>query len=203
MLEIAVISDSAAAESSLDPVRAQLLRELAVRASASMLSARMGIPRQRLNYHIRALEKHGLISLVEERKRGNMTERLYQATAEAYVISPSALPDLQPDPRRHPETLSAQWLLAVSARLVRDVGALIAAAAKQGRQVATFALDGEIRFATAGDRARFATELTDAVATLTSKYHDEKSPRGRNFQLVVAMHSAVPADGASESRMTP
>ena len=87
MLDVAVIGDPAAAEVSLDPVRARLLAELAEPASATMLAARVGLPRQKVNYHLRALERHGLVELVEERRKGNCTERVLRATAASYVIS--------------------------------------------------------------------------------------------------------------------
>src|ERR687896_627135 len=91
MLDVAVIDDPAAAEVSLDPVRARLLAALAEPASATSLAARAGLTRQRANYHLRALERHGLVELVEERRKGNMTERVLRATAASYVISPTAL----------------------------------------------------------------------------------------------------------------
>src|SRR5690242_18806688 len=130
MFEVAVIEDPAAAEVSLDPTRARLLAELVEPASATMLAARIGLPRQKVNYHLKALERHGLVELVEERRKGNVNERLMRATAASYVISPAALGAVQPDPTRSPDQLSARWLLALAARLVRDVGELITGAAK-------------------------------------------------------------------------
>jgi len=88
--DVAVIDDPAAAEASLDPIRARLLAELAQPGSASSLAERVGLTRQKANYHLRALERHGLAELVEERRKGNVTERVLQATAAAYVISPAA-----------------------------------------------------------------------------------------------------------------
>jgi DNA-binding transcriptional ArsR family regulator len=191
MHEVAVIEDAAAAEASLDPVRARLLAELIEPASATMLAARVNQPRQKVNYHLRALEQHGLVELVEERRKGNMTERVLRATAASYVISPLALAAVQPDPARSPDRLSARWLLAVAARLVRDVGSLLTGSAKEGKRVATFAIDGEVRFASAADRAAFAEELSAAVTALVSKYHDENAPGGRSHRLVVAVHPAI------------
>src|SRR6266496_6308960 len=170
--DIAVIEDPAAAEVSLDPVRARLLAELAQPASATMLAGRVDLARQKVNYHLRELEKHGLVELVEERRKGNVTERMMQATASSYVISPKALAAVEPDPAQSPDRLSARWLLAVAGRLVRDVGILITGAAKARKRVATFALDGEVRFASAADRAAFAEELTTAITSLVGKYHD-------------------------------
>src|SRR3954464_2221239 len=111
MLDVAVIEDSAAAGATLDPLRALLLAELAEPGSASSLAAKVGQPRQKVNYHLRELERHGLIELVQERRKGNMTERVLRATASSYVISPAALSSVAPDPDRAPDRLSARWLL--------------------------------------------------------------------------------------------
>ena len=196
MHDIAVIEDPAAAEISLDPIRSRLLAELAVPGSATMLAARVGLPRQKVNYHLRTLEQHGLVHLVEERRKGNVTERMMQATAASYVISPAAMAAVAPDPSRAPDRLSARWLLAVAARLVRDVGSLITGATQTRQRVATYALDGEIRFATPADRAAFAEELTAAVTGLVGKYHSEQ---GRKHRLIVAVHPAVDTAAAGES----
>jgi DNA-binding transcriptional ArsR family regulator len=156
-----------------------------------MLAARVGLPRQKVNYHLRALERHGLVELVEERRKGGFTERVLRATAAAFVISPAALGAVQPDPRRAPDRVSAAWLLAVASRLVRDVGELIGGAARARQRVATFALDGEVRFASAAERAAFAEELAGAVADLVARYHDPDAPRGRDHRLVVALHPSI------------
>lgn len=183
-----VIEDPAAAEASLDPMRARLLAALSEPASAATLAAKVGLPRQKVNYHLKTLERHGLVELVEERRKGNVTERVMRATAASYVISPTALAAVQPDPAQSPDRLSARWLLALAGQLVRDVGALITGSAKAGKRVATFALDGEIRFASPAARAAFADELTAAVTTLVAKYHDEEAANGRDHRLVVAVH---------------
>jgi DNA-binding transcriptional ArsR family regulator len=192
MLDVTVIEDSAAAAATLDPVRARLLAELAEGpASAAMLAARVGLPRQKVNYHLRTLEAHGLVELAGERRKGNVTERLMRATAASYVISPLALAAVQPDPGRFRDQLSARWLLAVAARLVRDVGTLITGAARARKRLATYALDGEVRFASAAARAAFVEELTRGVSALIAKYHDAETEGGREHRLVVALHPTV------------
>jgi DNA-binding transcriptional ArsR family regulator len=191
MFEVAVIEDPAAAAVSLDPMRARLLAELAEPASATMLAGRVDLARQKVNYHLKTLEQHGLVELVEERRKGNVNERMMRATAASYVISPAALAALQPDPSRSPDRLSARWLLALAAQLVRDVGALITGAAKARKRVATFAIEGTVRFASAADRAAFAEELATAVTGLVGKYHDESAEGGRDHRVIVAVHPKV------------
>ncbi|WP_424533041.1 ArsR/SmtB family transcription factor [Sphaerisporangium viridialbum] len=188
MFEVAVIEDPAAAEASLDPVRCRLLAELARPASAATLAAKMGMSRQKVNYHLKALERHGLIELVEERRKGNTIERVMAATAASYVISPVALAAVAPDPARSPDRLSPRWLLAVASRLVRDVGELVTGAAKARRKTATFAIDGQVRFASAADSAAFADDLADAFAALVRAYHDETAGTGRDHRVIVAVH---------------
>jgi DNA-binding transcriptional ArsR family regulator len=191
MLDVAVIDDPAVAEVSLDPMRARLLAELVEPGSATMLAARVGLARQKVNYHLRELERHGLVELVEERRKGNVVERVLQASAASYVISPAVLAAVQPDPARSPDRLSARWLLALAAQLVRDVGALIAGAGKAGKPLATFGLDAVVRFATPADRAAFADELTAAITALVGRYHDRDAPAGRDHRLVLAIHPSI------------
>jgi DNA-binding transcriptional ArsR family regulator len=201
VLEVAVIEDAAAAEVSLDPTRAQLLAELSEPNSATTLAARVGLPRQKVNYHLRTLEQHGLVELVEERRKGNCTERVLRATAASYVISPAVLSRVQPDPARSPDRLSAHWLLALASRLVRDMGDLITGAARAQKRIATFAMEGEVRFASAADRAAFADELASAVTALVGRYHDESAERGRDHRLVVAVHPIVrPRTNTTEAK---
>lgn len=186
MLEVSVIEDRAAAEAWLDPVRARLLAELTREpASATALAGRLGIPRQKINYHVRTLEKHGLIEVVAERRKGNMTERVLRASAGSYVISPDVAPEFAPDPDRTADRTSARWLLALAARMVRDVGSLITRSAKADKKLATYALDATITFATPQDRAAFGAELGDAVTRLLIKYHADS---GRGHRIVIGVH---------------
>jgi DNA-binding transcriptional ArsR family regulator len=191
MQEIAVIAEAEAARSVLDPVRARLLATLAEPASASTVAKKMGLSRQKANYHLHELEQHGLVELVEERRRGNMIERVLCSTAAAFVISPAVLAELSPDPGRSPDQVSARWLLALAARLLREVGELVRGARAEGKPLATFAVDGEVRFASAADRAAFADELGLALRDLVARYHDEGAPGGRKHRVVVALHPSL------------
>src|SRR5512140_134347 len=184
MYDIQVIADPAAATVALEPVRSRLLSELAAPASAATLATRVGLPRQKVNYHLHALEAHGLVRLAGERKWGGLTERLLVASAASYVVSPSALGAVAVDPDREVDRLSASYLIALGARVVREVGDLVRRANEAGKRLATLSVDTEIRFRSPTDRAAFTRELTEAVATLVSKYHDGAAPGGRAHRLV-------------------
>jgi DNA-binding transcriptional ArsR family regulator len=188
MLDVEVIKNPASAVVALEPVRCLLLSELAEPRSASTLSTRIGLARQKINYHLRALESHGLVRLAEERKWGGLTERLVVATASSYVVSPEALGPVGVSPDRTKDRLAASYLVALGARIVREVGDLSRRASDAGKGLATLSVDTEIRFRSAADRAAFTGELADAVTKLVAKYHDESAPGGRAHRLVVVAH---------------
>jgi DNA-binding transcriptional ArsR family regulator len=188
MLDIQVIEDPAAATVALEPMRSRLLSELATPASAATLAMRVGLARQKVNYHLHALEAHGLVQLAEERKWGGLTERLLVATATSYVVSPSALGAAAADPNRAIDRLSASYLIALGARVVREMGDLVRRAKETGKRLATLGVDTEIRFRSARERAAFSNELTAAITKLVSKYHDASAPGGRVHRLVVVAH---------------
>ncbi|GAA3819490.1 hypothetical protein GCM10022226_44940 [Sphaerisporangium flaviroseum] len=108
-----------------------------------------------------------------------------------FLIPLVALAAMAPGPAHSPDQLSARWLLAVASRMVRDVGELVGAAAKARRKVATFAIDGQVRFASAADRAAFAERLTKVVTELAGEYHDETAEGGRVHRIIVALHPHV------------
>jgi len=186
-----VIASLGQAAMLLDPLRLKLLEGLRQPDSAAGLARRLRLPRQRVNYHLRELEKQRLVELVGRRRRGNCTARILRATAQAYVISPAALGGVGADPATVQDRFSAAYLVAVAARTLREVGDLGARADKTGRRLATLTLEAEVRFASADARAGFADELATALARLAFKYHDAKAPGGRSFRFVVAGYPAT------------
>jgi hypothetical protein len=188
MRDVEVIADPASAAAALDPVRAKLLAELREPASASTLASRLGVPRQRINYHLRLLEKHGLVEVAGTRAWGGLTERQLVATAAGYVVAPEALGAAGSAPSPPSDRMSAEYVVALAARVVSEVGGIARNAVRLRKPLPVFGLDTAIRFGSPADRAAFAEELTVAVNRLVSKYHDERTPNGRWQRLMVSVH---------------
>jgi DNA-binding transcriptional ArsR family regulator len=194
VLDVHVIEDRAAAAVALDPVKSRLLAELGAPASAATLAARLGLPRQKINYHLRLLEEHGLAREAERRRWGGITERLFVASAASYVVDAG---EIGPDARGHEkrrDALSASYLVAIAARVVREVGALVKRAHDEEKRLATLSIDAEIRFRSAKERAAFSAELASAVNALVARYHDEHAEGGRPHRLVVVAHPFPQSD---------
>ena len=194
-LPLDVVRSPESAAALLDPTRQQLLHQLREPDSATGLARRLKLPRQSINYHLKVLEGAGLVELVEERRKGNCLERVVRATARAFVISPEALGELGSSPEAAADRLSSAYLIAAAGRTIRELGILQDRARREGKRVATLTLDTDIRFASAEARSRFAEELAEAVARIAAKYNDDRTPGGRRFRVLAAVHPA--AGGAS------
>lgn len=190
MLDVEVIERPDAAAAALEPTRRQLLAELREPASAATLAARLGLTRQRVNYHLHTLETHGLIAVADTRQWGGLTERLMVASAAAYVVSPEALGPVAADPAQTKDRLAASYLIALAARIVREVGSLWRRARQADQHLATLSVDTEICFATPEDRAAFTRDLSRFVTELAGRYHHPSAPGGRPHRLVVVSYPA-------------
>jgi len=143
------------------------------------------------------VEAHGLVRPVGERRWGGLVERRVVASATSYVVSPAALGEAAGDPTRARDRLSARYLIALAARVVREVAELLRGAQEQGKHLATLGVDTEIRFRSAAERAAFTAELTEAIAGLVARYHDATAPGGRAHRLVLVAH---PSPGKPRSQ---
>ncbi len=188
MLDLEVIQDPAAATVALEPIRSRLLSELTQPASAASVAAKVGLTRQKANYHLNTLLTHRLVREAGQRKWGGLTERLFVASAASYVVAPGAMGSAATDPARTADRLSASYLIAMAARVVQEVSDLVRKAQEVGKPLPTLSIDTEIRFRTAAERAAFTAELTQAVTVLAARYHDASSPGGRSHRLIVAAH---------------
>jgi hypothetical protein len=105
-------------------------------------------------------------------------------------MSPAVLGPIGADPAPDGDRLSAGYLIALAARIVREVGALWHRARARNTRLATLSIDTVIRFASPADRAAFTNDLARAVASLAARYHDEGAQKGRAHRLVVVSYPA-------------
>jgi len=176
----------------LSPVRRSLLENLREPASASRLAEMLDLPRQRVNYHLRELEKADLVVLVEERRRRGFIERVFRARDAAVVVDPAvvgrAFAGIQ-------DRFAAEHLVEVASETVRDVARMTAAADAAGRRLLTFTIEAEMRFAAPDDVHSFADALTAAIRQIAA---DHDAAGGRPYRIIAGAHPAPagrPRDG--------
>ena len=175
----------------LSPIRRQLLQRLRQPASATELAAETDMSRQRVNYHLRALEAAGLVDLVEERRRRGCTERVLAARADAFVVDPSVMPGSVSSlaaSAAAQDRYAAEHLIGTAAGVVRDVARMRTEAEKAGRRLLTFTIETEVRLAAPGDLERFTAELAEAVEAVAARFTAQAG--GRRYRVVAAGHPA-------------
>lgn len=185
----ALLDDLDTALLALAPIRRRILAALIEPASAAGLSEQLGLPRQNIGHHLRALEAAGLIQLAEERRKRGFTERLFVA-AQNYVFDP-AMMQAPPDPAaidaqdRH----TADHLISTASTIVRDVARMRQDAAAEGSRLLTLTVEADVTFAAPADFDAFTEEVSAAVAALARKY---AVPSGRRYRLTAAAYPATP-----------
>jgi DNA-binding transcriptional ArsR family regulator len=175
----------------MHPLRIRLLRALHEPASAATVARELGLPRQKVNYHLRELERAGFLEEVEQRRKGNCIERIVRATAASYLVNPDIAGQLGETASEARDRFSSAYLVATAARIVRDVAVLRERANSVGKELPTLTLEADVRFKSAGDRNAFSDELSRAVAGLVSKYDDPEAKHGRAYRFVLSAHPAV------------
>jgi DNA-binding transcriptional ArsR family regulator len=192
---LALVSDGESAAALLHPTRLRVLRALATPDTAAGLARRLGEPRQRLGHHLRALEAVGLVRLVEERRKGNVTERVLQASARAYVVDPEVLGPVTAEPADLRRGLPTSYLVAVLSRGVRELGRLRRLAAGAGKRLPVLTLDTEVTFAGPAAQAAFAEDLARSVSAVVARHGAQGQAEGaRTFRVIVGAYPLPPAD---------
>ena len=167
----------------LHPLRPQILAQAREPVSASELARRLGQPRQRVNYHVRQLAREGLLQAVGQRRRRNMVEQQYQASARAYVMAAGVLGEAAHSAAVTQDAAAAEQLLALCGRAQHDLAQLIDAADDAGVRVRTVSMHGAVSFASAVQRAAFMRELTGAINGVVARYTDAGAGGAFRFLL--------------------
>ena len=186
----------------LSPLRRRVLEQLEQPDSASGLARKLGIPRQKINYHLRELERTGLVELVEERQRRGCVERVVRVTSRAFVVSPGFLQALGATPEEAADNFSSAYLVHTAATTARDVALLREQAKQAQKRLATLALETEINFESPSAFKQFTEELLNEVSRIAAKYNRADQKNARRFRVAIASHPVIPkAAQTSESTL--
>lgn len=205
-----VVSAPERAREAVHPERRRLLEALGREPdSAAGLARRLGESRQRLNYHLRALEEAGLVEVAERRRRGNFEERVLRPVALRLVLDPhlgAGIPEAGPASGAErgsgagPEPgdrFSAAFLVGSAARTIHEVGELIRRAEAAGKRAATAAFETEVSVGSPAAMRAFVDDLSEAVAEVVTRHHDP-GPAARTFRVTLGAHQAPEGDAATD-----
>ena len=188
---LALVDGPDALRAALPPLRRRILARLREPASAVMVAGELGLPRQRVNYHLRALEAAGFLELVVERRRGGGGVRVLRPCARAFFVAPLVRAPLPPPaPARRAaarqDRFAAETLGAAASGVVRDVSRMQARAAEQGARLLTCAIEADVRLASPADFARLSAVLATLVARAAADLG--VAAGGRSYRIVIGAH---------------
>ena len=203
---LALIDEPVALRAALTPVRRQLLHRLRQPASAVEVAGELGLPRQRVNYHLRTLEAAGFLELVEERPRRGCVERVLRTSARAFIVDPGVISPVKPpataDAGRRAaarqDRFAAETLVDAASSVVRDVSRMQAQASAEGTRLLTCAIESEVRLASPADFAKLSAVLATLVARAIADVGVAEG--GRRYRVVVGAHPAPAAPRAKNRR---
>lgn len=178
----------------LHPLRVRILHEAREPLSATDIGRRLGEGRQKVNYHVRELERAGFLEPAGTARRGNLTERRVVATAHAYVLLPEVLGPLAADvgeAAAQGDAMSAGYLMALTARVQSELGRAWAAARGAGKRLPTLSFEASVRLDPAR-RAAFAEALRTAVGEVIARHslpvEETAAGGGTRFRLVLGVY---------------
>ena len=192
------VADGTRALELLRPLRLEILRLAREPMSASELGEHLALPRQRVNYHVRQLARSGFLRRAGRRRKRNMFEQRYAASARGILLSQELLGAVAADWREIPDAASAGYLLALSGEMQSDVARASREAEKGARRISTLSFKSQFRFETPEQLGAFSRAMrravTEVIARHTSAYRrpDGADAPGTPYRLVLGSYPYTP-----------
>lgn len=161
-----------------DPLRVRLGEQLARRAmTATQLAEALDLPANKVHYHVRELERVGLVRLVETREKGGILEKYYRLVAGDLQVPEALLRAAPPD-----ESIAAtgEILQAISQDFMRAFSQALLHQAWEPGSLALLTAEVNLTNEEMGD-------LTAQVQALLKPYEKREPPSGstaRSFALL-------------------
>jgi DNA-binding transcriptional ArsR family regulator len=176
----------------LKPRRIEILKQLDEPRTCPELAAVFGESAQAIYYHVKALERAGLVEKVGERRVRGTVEGRYQASARSYWLAPQLVGQIG-GPRAAQDQTSLRYLLALAEAIQADVGHL-AQQVEAGQSVASLSLSANIFLPDPARRADFLRDVQQTFERLARDYGrpaDEAASApapGQDFRLALACY---------------
>jgi DNA-binding transcriptional ArsR family regulator len=194
-----VVSEMRRATTLLHPLRLQILESLGEPESASGLARRLLLAPQKVNYHLRKLERARFVKCVGQRHLGSKTERRYVKTALSYVLSPELLGSL--GIRKGAEDCRGlTQLVAMLAAAQAQIAGIIRETT-ENTEPGGESTSIDLCFSHSEQHAQFIEDVRDAVAAAAARHSlPYREPNGRDsdsprYRLMLASYPLSSSSG--------
>jgi hypothetical protein len=191
MQDVFYIESVSQAATLLTPFRIDLLKHLVEPHTCPELAVAFEMSVQKIYYHVKALEKAGLIDKVEENRVRGIAEGVYQAKARAYWLAPKLVGQIGGKSTAQDQT-SLRFLLTLAEEIHDDIGHL-GQQSESGVNVPSLGLSAHIYLPDSERRAAFLNDVQSVFQELARKYgipgdESDKELVGKAFRLILACY---------------
>ena len=179
MRELLYLERIEQAEALMKPKRVEVLRRFAEPRTCTQVGAELDESPQAVYYHVKRLQKAGLLELVKERRVRGIVEGVYQAVAQSYWVAPELVGRLGAE-RAPSDHLGLGYLLSLWESLQADLARLASAPPV----LPSFGVSGDIRLAP-DQGAAFVADLQRAFQDVLARYGGSE---GHTFRLALACY---------------
>lgn len=154
--------------------------------SSSGIAHKLNRPRQMINYHIRELEKRGLIVCIDSVTKRNCVERIMKPVAEDFLISPDVLGTLSPDPGDFSDEYNSN--AHYMAKLAQALSRMAELQRNNGDKVKSHLFSFKLKNIPLQESERMAAQLEKVVDKTVRKY---SSSEGQGWQKTEVLLGVV------------
>lgn len=190
------------AESLLKSQRIELLQAMVEPRTCPELAEQFGRSPQQIYYHVKALEKAGLVEKVAEKRVRGTVEGHYQASARKYWLAPELVKTVGSE-RQTQDQMSLRFLLSLAEEIHEDIGRLGHHSAL-GQDVPSMGLSANVFLPDSRKRTDFLKEVQQSFQRIAEKYSlssavDPKAEAGK-FRLVLACYPTISQESKSPGK---
>ncbi|MFC0189299.1 winged helix-turn-helix domain-containing protein [Fictibacillus aquaticus] len=192
--ETFLVTDPEQAACLLHPVRSEMISLLKDPASATELSKAMNETPQKLNYHLKTLEKLGLVYRSGTRNVRNLVEVMYQAAGKSFILS-DCLGMPQEKIQKLKDQSALAHVLALTDKMKADAVSLMEQADEE--EVPTAIMEAVIQLSSRQQRSQFMQDYTDMLKKLIERYQAVDNEQSTPYQVSLAVYP-IPKGGRND-----
>lgn len=192
--ETFIVTEPLQAAALLHPVRSEIIRLLKEPRSATELSKVMNDSAQKVNYHLKTLEKVGLVMRAGTRNVRNLVEVLYRSAGRTFLLSDSLGLSQETIQKLKDQTALAH-VLSLTEKIKRDAVSLMEEA--ECEEIPSAVMEMELSLLGEEERQAFLQDYADMLSELIKKHHDPKHGNSKTFHVSMAMYPKPEGGGTT------
>jgi DNA-binding transcriptional ArsR family regulator len=169
----------------INPLRGEILAQLKQPGSATEVAKKLNETPQRINYHLKTLQKVGLVTKVGSRQVRNLVEVLYQSIAKTFLLA-ETLSISKETIQKIKDQGSLLHLIHTSERIKKDA-LLLMEQSDENEVIPSASLQMQVNLENETTREQFVEDYVSLVKDLVKKYQSNKQ-QAHPYQVILSVY---------------